>query len=62
MYKEAIRSVWAEINLTNADYNINPDYFKLLDNIYSFDKEDLTFEETDSEYYLKLNKEKSGRR
>ena len=22
MYKEAIRSVWAEINLTNADYNI----------------------------------------
>ena len=38
----------------NADYNINPDYFKLLDNIYSFDKEDLTFEETDSEYYLKL--------
>ena len=49
MYKEAIRSVWAEINLTNADYNINPDYFKLLDNIYSFDKEDLTFEETDSE-------------
>ncbi|WP_455521223.1 hypothetical protein [Parvimonas micra] len=38
----------------NADYNINPDYFKLLDNIYSFDKEDLTFEETDSEYHLKL--------
>ena len=34
--------------------NINPDYFKLLDNIYSFDKEDFTFEETDSEYHLKL--------
>ena len=30
MYKEAIRSVWAEINLTNADYNIKQIKKKML--------------------------------
>lgn len=38
----------------NVNYNIYPNYFKLLDGIYSIEEKDLKLEEMDTEYYLKL--------
>ena len=38
----------------NVNYNIYPNYFKLLDGIYSIEEKDLKLEETDTEYHLKL--------
>ena len=39
----------------NSNYNVFPDYFRLLDGIYSFTENDIKFEEVNDEYHWKIN-------
>lgn len=38
----------------NSNYDVFPDYFRLLEGIYSFTENDLTLEEVNDEYHLKI--------
>lgn len=45
----------------NGVYEAHPDYFRLLDNIYSFNEDDLTLEEVNDEYHLKIKNDDNNK-
>ena len=46
-----------ETKKENTNYIVSPDYYKLLDAIYTLKEKDLTLEEENDEYHLKLKTE-----
>ena len=45
----------------NSNYDVFPDYFRLLEGIYSFTENDLTLEEVNDEYHLKIKNDDNNK-